>query len=225
MKRTAIAIVVVLFAFIFASSSAWADNSTEKGWHKGPYLLLMGGMMQAGNDTNVDTNRRFDGKFAPAVGLTFGWDITDWIGPMLNLKYGFDTDDVGNGTADYPIESAREHIINIELVAKGTLLTNWKNISETFKFLPYFKLGGAAHGLYVNAPTGNNKIGSWGAGIALGGGVDFLFKKHFSFGIDITEDLLWLQSVKKTVSGSEKEILKGGFTPQFSLMGTVGYHF
>lgn len=222
-----IAAVFILVAMFIATSNAIAGPKfPEKGWHKGPYLFVMGGMTQAGNDRNVDTNMRFASIFAPAVGLTFGWDIADWIGPMLSLKYGFDTDTVGNNTPNHPVQNAREHIINIELMGRVTFLTGWKNISEKFKILPYVKVGGAAHGLYINAAASANKGGSWGYGPGVGAGIEGLIIDKIWVGIDLQENLLFLQSVKKTVGGTPNtEILKGGFYPQFALMGTVGYHF
>lgn len=161
---------LVLIVTVIVSSLAIAGPKfPDKGWHKGPYLLLMGGMTQLTNDKNIQTNRKFDGTWTPAVGLTFGWDIADWIGPMLMLKYAFATDTVGDGTVSNPIQNGREHAISISLLGRVTFLTRWKNISKNFKMLPYVKLGFTAHALYVNAAADANKAGSWGFGPGVGG--------------------------------------------------------
>lgn len=223
-------IILVLVALTVTASNAIAGKAKfpDKGWHRGFYALAMGGMIQATNDRNVDTGRKFGSSFDPGVGLTLGWDITDWIGPMLSFKYGFDTAQVGNGTVAHPTQNAREHLINAELSARFSplALIKWKNLSDTIKMLPYVKAGFAASGLYINASADANKAGSWGYGPSVGAGVEFLVWEKLWFGFDLQENLLFLQGVKKTVNGvANTTIIQGGFHSQFSLMGVVGYHY
>jgi hypothetical protein len=227
MRKLAAASAVI--AFVFASSASFAERIQfpDKGWHKGFWIAAMGGMTQVDNDTNIQTNRKFDGTFIPAFGLSLGWDIADWIGPMLQLQYGTETDQVGNGTVNYPFENAREHAISIRLAARATLpyftRASWQ--PDAWKIIPYLKLGGTAHGLYVNAVTDGNKIGSWGGGVSVGAGVETLIIDRVWFGIDLSEDLMFLQSHYKTIGGVNTKIVDGGFKPMFTLMGMLGYHF
>ncbi len=220
-------LAIVATAVISTTASAERIKFPDKGWHKGFWITAMGGMTQVGHDTNVQTNRSFDGTFIPAVGLSLGYDIADWIGPMMQFQYGFASDTVGDGTVNYPTESAREHEIKIRLAARGTLPyfmhAGWQ--PNKWKIIPYLKLGGTAHALYVNAPTNGNKIGAWGGGIAVGGGLETLIIDRIWVGIDITEDLMFMQSYYKTIAGVNTKLVNGGFTPMFSLVGMVGYHF
>ena len=204
-----------------------ASDFPEKGWHKGPYLAANIGMMQVTNDKHAVTGRKFDGTFDLNFGLTFGWDITDWIGPMLQINYATATGTVGNGTATYPTENARQHAMDISLFAKATLPYfttaewQWKNL----KILPYAKLGGTGHAMYVNAPNTNNKIGAYGGGPAVGLGCEFFIWKGFFFAIDATENLIFQGSYSRTINGVNTKVIDGGFKPQFVFAGLIGWHF
>ncbi len=200
----------------------------EKGWHKGPYLALHGGFMQATNDKNLVTNRSFNGSIIPAVGLTFGWDIADWIGPMLQFTYGFATDQVGDGNVDSPIEDGREHAANISLFVRATLpyftRASWQ--PSGVKFIPYLKLGGTGHAIYVHANGDANKTGVYGGGIGFGGGCEFFIWKGLFFAIDFTENVIFQQSMYKTVRGvPNTKILEGGTKLQANVLGLLGWHF
>lgn len=221
--------VAVIFAVSFACSASFAERIQfpDKGWHKGFWITAMGGMMQATEDTNIQSNRKFDGTFIPAFGLSLGYDIADWIGPMLQLQYGTATDQVGDGTVNYPYENAREHDIKIRLAARATLPyfmhAGWQ--PNKWKIIPYLKLGGTGGAVYVNASATGNKIGAWGGGAAVGAGLETLIVDRVWIGLDLTEDLMFLQNYYKTVAGVNTKIVEGGFKPAFTLMGMVGYHF
>ena len=227
MKKS-IAIAAVL-AVMLVSSVSFAERIEfpDKGWHKGFWVTADGGMMQANHDTNLGTNRAFNGSIIPAVGLSLGYDIADWIGPQLDMQYGFATDQVGDGTANYPLENAREHSLTIRLAARTTVpyftKASWQ--PNKWKIIPYAKLGASAHGLYVNAPTNGNKVGVWGFGPVVGVGLETLIIDRIWLGFEFNEDLLWLQSQSKTVGGVNTKIMEGGFKPLYNVMGMVGYHF
>lgn len=201
----------------------------EKGWHKGPYLAANVGFVQASNDTNLVTNRAFDGKIIPAFGLTFGWDIADWIGPMLQLNFGTATDQVGDGkTADTPIQDGREYVVDASLFVRATapyfMHATWQ--PNMVKFIPYFKLGGTAHGLYVNASGNGNKTGAFGGGIGVGAGTEFYIWKGLFIAIDFTENIIFQKAEYKTVNGvPNSKILDGGTKMQAVLLGLFGWHF
>lgn len=199
----------------------------EKGWHKGPYIALHGGMMQVSNDTNIQTNVKFDGMWNPAFGFTFGWDIADWIGPMLQMTYSTKSATVGNGTANYPVENARQHVMNFSLFARATLpyFTRARWQPNSVKILPYLKLGGTGHAMYVNANADGNKVGGFGGGVGIGGGCEFYIWKGLFVAIDLTENLIFQQALYKTVGGVNTKLTDGGFKAQFNLLGLIGWHF
>lgn len=225
MKKMVFTITAIaLVALCAHRAHAGGPSFPDKGWHTGPYLAVTGGMMQATDDTNVVTNRKFNGSFIPSVGLTFGWDFTDWIGIMLQGNFGFASDQVGNGSADYPSENGDEYALNATLAARYIFLTNWEGQPSSVRILPYVKLGGTGRALYVHA-SGGNQIGAYGGGVATGAGVEFLVIDRIFLALDMTENLMFMQDYSKTVGGVTTQIIKGGFKPQFQLLGMVGYHF
>lgn len=204
-----------------------ASDFPEKGWHKGPYLAANIGMMQVTNDKHAVTGNKFDGTFDLNFGLTFGWDIADWIGPMLQINFATATGNVGNGTVTYPNESTRQYAMDFSVFAKATLPYftqaewQWKNL----KILPYAKIGGTGHGMIVNAPTDANKIGAYGGGPAIGLGCEFFIWKGFFFALDFTENLIFQGSYSRTINGVSTKVVDSGFKPQFVMAGLIGWHF
>jgi len=246
MKRIVIGLLLVVFTL--ATTQAWAGGPKwpDKGWHKGPYLTANVGMMQVTNDKHAVTGRRFNGAIDPAFGITFGWDIADWIGPMLQINFGTtraNAGDPNNNVArrygafnfpanTFPVQGAREYALDFALYAKATLpyfiRAPWQG--KNFKFIPSLKFGGIGHGLFVNANNNNNKIGAYGGGIAVGAVFEFFLWKGFMFAIDATEKFVWQQAEYATINdvgGTPRrlKILEDGMKPQFSLMGMFGWHF
>ncbi len=219
----------------------------EKGWHKGPYLTITGGMMQVTNDRHSVTGRKFDGPIDPAMGITFGWDIADWIGPMLQITYATASSQVGdpanaaaattyNGVTypagTFPVENARQHVLDFGLYCRATLpyftRANWQ--WNNLKIIPYAKLGGVGHGLFVNAPNGNNKVGAVGGGIGVGAGVEFFIWKGLYVGLDLTEHFIFQKSFYRNLTDSagttrNTKVTAGGMKMQFLLLGMLGWHF
>lgn len=199
----------------------------EKGWHKGPFLAITGGFMQVTNDTHAQTGVKFNGSINPAFGLAFGWDIADWIGPMLQMTYSTQTANVGNGTATYPVENAREHVLDFAIFARATLpyFTRAKWQPKMVKIIPYVKLGGVGHALFMNAPTDANKGGTVAGGIGVGAGVEFYIWKGLFVAIDFTEDLLFQKALYRTINGANTKVTNGGFKAQARMLGMLGWHF
>ena len=227
MKKLILAFLIIT-ATAFTSSTSFAQKPSfpVDGWHEGFWIAATGGMMQATDDRNVASNVKFGGTFIPALGLSLGYDFKDWIGMMFQITYGgLVTANVGNGTATYPAESAREHVINMDLSARYTFLTGWMGQPDSVRILPFVKLGGAGRALYVNAPNTNNKVGAYGGGIAVGAGVEFLVIDKIFFAIDATEHLMFMMDEFKTINGTRTKIIDGGFKPNFQVLGMVGYHF
>lgn len=220
----------------------------EKGWHKGPYVTANIGMMQATNDKHIVTGQKFDGSFDMAFGLSFGWDIADWIGPLFQINYATTTSSVGDpnniaATVTYdggvttfpvgtfPVQNAREHIVDVSLFAKATLpyftRASWQ--PKMVKILPYAKLGATGTALYVNASNAANKGGAFGGGPAVGLGCEFLIWKGFFVALDATEHLIiqkaFYKNITTTVGSQNFKVTESGFKPQFSLYGMLGWHF
>lgn len=239
--------LLVIVAFLAAASTAAAGtNWPDKGWHRGPYLTANVGMTQATNDKHTITDRNFDGSLLPSFGLTFGWDVADWIGPLLQMNYatiGGQAGDPNNNIVrtyqgfdfpanTFPVQQAREHVINFGLYCRATLpyFTKAAWQGKNLKIIPYIKIGGLGHGLYVNAPTVNNKIVAFGGGLGFGGGAELFIWKGFMFALDITENVIFQQSLHKNINDVDGiprrlTILRGGTELQFNLQGLFGYHF
>lgn len=78
----------------------------------------------------------------------------------------------------------------------------------------------------MHAGADANKAGTWGYGPVVGGGIECLIWDRMWLGADVQGLLMFLQSHKATVNGvPNTEIIKGGFKPMVTVMGTVGYHF
>lgn len=196
----------------------------EKGWHKGPYLAANVGMMQITNDSHIVTGRKFDGSFDPEFGLTFGWDIADWIGPMLQVNFATATDQVGdpnNAAAGviypaypqytfpagtFPVENgARQYALDFSIFCRATLpyFTRAEWQSKMVKVIPFAKLGASGHAVFNKAPTSANMAGAFGGGPAVGLGVEFLVWKGFFFALDFTEHLIIQKAVNKTITATD----------------------
>jgi len=244
MKKFLVVLAVSALFLVSATSFAWGPDFSQPGWHKGPYLAANVGMMQVTNDKHIITNKTFDGPIDPAFGLTFGWDIADWIGPILQINYATATSGVGVAGAvthdgvtydagTFPVQSGvREHALDFTLAARATLPyfinANWQ--PESVKIIPYAKLGGTGHALFVNASVDANKAGAVGGGPAIGLGCEFFIWKGLFIALDATENLIIQQSFTATLTDSsgtprKTKITEGGFRPQFELVGMFGWHF
>lgn len=238
----------ILAAFVFVATEGFAGPKwPDKGWHKGPYLTGNVGMMQATNDRHSVTTRKFDGSINPSFGLTFGWDIADWIGPMLQMSFSTAKSQVGdpnnNAAAQtyqgfvfpagtFPTQNAREYAVNLGLYARATLpyftTASWQG--NNLKFIPYLKLGGVGHALYVNASTANNKVGAYGGGLGIGAGAELFIWKGIFFAVDFTEHIIFQQEYKKNITDNagvarNLKIIEGGTKFQANLLGLIGWHF
>ena len=227
MRRMLLCTITAVVVCLMTSGRALATEFPEKGWHKGSYFAVSAGMMQVTNDKHVQTNRKFDGAINPTFGLTWGWDIADWIGPMLQVLYSTATSQVGDGTATYPIENAREHVLNFSLFCRATLpyftRASWQ--PDMIKIIPYMKLGGTGHALFVNAPTDANKVGAVGGGPAIGAGVELFIWKGLFVALDATENFIIQKAFYRTINNQRTKVTAGGLKPQFVLLGLVGVHF
>ncbi len=212
MKRLAVSFAL-LSLLIGPTVFAWSTDN-----HTGSYLYAMGGFSTVTHDTNARTNLKFGGAIIPSFGLTYGYNITDWIAPEIQFSYA-------TGTGNTPSGRSREHVLNVRINAKYSFLTNQAmNQSGNWRYYPYVKAGGVVHGLFVNAQNDNDKIGAYGGGVGLGGGLEINYKALY-LGLDISNDLLFLQGQTKTIGGVQTTILDGGFAYMFTFAGAIGVHF
>lgn len=197
---------------------AWGFNVNDN--HTGYYVYLMTGIVDSAHDTNVRPTPpvKFGNDFQLGYGLTTGYNITNWIAPELQMAFS-------TVTGNTPGGAAREYLATLRINAKVSLLTNAAfNQNHKLKFYPYAKAGGVVNALYVNAPVSTDKVGAYGWGAGLGGGLEVDYKALY-FGIDLSNDLLLMQTYKKTILGVNTTLINGGFDYQFSGMGALGVHF
>ncbi|MFH1874450.1 MAG: hypothetical protein ABH859_04605 [Pseudomonadota bacterium] len=252
MKKILLGLTMFLATCLISSAAfAFGPDFPEKGWHKGPYLAANVGMVQVTNDRHVVTDRAFDSSIIPSFGITFGWDIADWIGPMLQINYATATSQVGDANGGnnngvpyasnptitfpagtFPVENARQHVLDFGIYAKATLpyftRASWQ--PNMVKIIPYLKLGGAFQGIFINAPTDANKGGVIGGGPAIGAGCEFFIWKGLFIAIDATEHLIIQKSFYRNINdiagtAQNVKVTQGGFKPHFALQGLFGWHF
>jgi Outer membrane protein beta-barrel domain len=201
----------------------------DRGWHTGAYVAANVGMLQVTNDKNAATGQKFDGSFDPAFGITLGYDLLDWVGPMFQVTYATADATVGNDDAagTFPTERARQHVVNVSLFVRMTapsiLRSAWQ--AEHVKVIPYFKFGGVFHDLFVHTATEANKVGAVGGGAAVGMGCEFHIWKGLFISLDLTENLIYQESFDRVIDGQPTTLTKSGFNPQFQLLGLFGWHF
>lgn len=207
----------LLLSLLAAASPSWARPA--KGFHTGPYLVLEGGAMQADFDTDQVTGQRQGNNWEPAVGFVFGWNIYDSLSAEMQGMY---TTDKNGGR--------RIHIASANVYARFTLITDTLTDFPTFRILPFAKIGMGFRGTVLPAtPTSANpddKITQIGLGPSVGGGLAFLWKKYFYFGIDMQGDLYLYDDIDQTVGGvPNTRVYNGGFHPSFTGMVFVGVHY
>ena len=98
---------------------------------------------------------------------------------------------------------------------------------KSLQILPFLK-GGVAFrvGAIPGTPqAGGGKRLQFGKGPSFGAGIMFLIKKYVYLGIDLQEDLLFMDSISQTVGGVSQEVYSGGFKPQFGATAILGVHF
>lgn len=207
----------LLIALTLAAAPSWAHPA--KGFHTGPYLVLEGGAMQSDFDTDQVTGIRQGNDWEPVVGFVFGWNIYDSFSAELQGMYTTD----GNG-------GRRIHIAAANVYAKYFLVTDALTDFPTFRILPFAKVGMGFRGTVLpSTPSSANptdSITQIGIGPSVGGGLAFLWKKYFYFGIDAQADLYLYDDIDQTVGGVPgTRVYNGGFHPSFTGMAFVGVHY
>ena len=209
-----LALLALLVVAIVAPQDALARPI--KGFHTGPYLMLEGGMLQENFDRDQVTGQDIGNDFEPTFGFIFGWNIWDSFSGELQARYAtnFNND-------------RREHIACANAYGKVTFIADALTDFPTLRILPFVKGGLATRITALPGTPGasHSTAARFGAGPSVGGGVAFLWKKYFYFGLDVQEDLLFLTSIDQTVGGVMRQVYGGGFHPSFSGMVMVGVHY
>jgi hypothetical protein len=172
-------------------------------------------------DKDEQTGLRVGHEFEPVIGLIFGWNIWDWFSAELEGRYGTN------------IKSGRrEHQVGVNITGKYFVILDALTDFPTLRILPTVRAGIAFRvaSLPSSIYSTDSAVTKFGLGPSFGAGLSFLWKKYFSFGIDVQENLLFFNDTRQdiTVNGTSIPnalIYKGGFIPQFSAMGFVGVHF
>jgi len=186
------------------------------GFHEGPYIRIIGGVVNTDFDNNARTGQKVGNDFEGSYGFQFGWHLWDSMAPELEMRYA--TKKIGNN---------REHVVFINLNAKYSFVTKALTKMTDLQILP-FVFGGPSALLAAvpGDPAINNKVnGVYGGGIGVGAGIDFLVKKYVYLAIFGQGDFLHITSVYQTLGTTRVETLAGGWEPMFSIMAAAGVHF
>ena len=214
MSNRSIIATIALAVLIAAPLSA--EARPLKGFHTGPYLMIEIGAMQEDFDRDQITGQDIGRDWEPAFGFVFGWNIWDFFSGELQGRYATNLN-----------SGRREHIATANAYAKFTLIADALTDFPTLRILPFAKAGLATRITALPGTPGaaHSTATRVGFGPSVGGGIAFLWKKYFYFGIDAQEDLLFMGSIDQTVNGAMRQVYDGGFHPSFSAMGMIGVHY
>lgn len=188
----------------------------SKGFHEGPYLRIIGGLAATEFDNNPRTGDNQGGDYQGCFGFQFGWNLWDSTAAELEGRY-----------STKKIRDNREHLVNINLNIKYSFIVNGLTDLGGFHILPFVQGGPAALIAAVPGdPASNDRIiGVYGGGFGGGTGVDFLIKQYIHFGIFIQADVYYINPVNQTIGGRSQRVIKGGWEPQWGILGAAGVHF
>lgn len=206
---------VFLLSSLFCPQPAFA-KLPRKGFYKGPYIMLTGGAMQFDWDKNETTGVEEGSPWELMLGLIFGWNLNDWLGPEVLFRFTTDKN-----------EGRREYIAGANLGMVMTWLADPLLDFEKWRILPYIKPGFGLQAAVLPgaANSTQNRLTSFGIGPSISGGIRFLYNKYFYFGLAVQEEFLHQNSVHQSVNGTNTLIYKGGWVPQFETFLMVGVHF
>lgn len=205
---------LVLLAFLLLSAPALARP--PQGFFEGPYLALAGGLLQIDWDVNRRTGTEEGRKWEPMIHLGFGWNVTDWFAPELDLRFNTDRN-----------AGRREYFVGAHFGPAFTLLLDPLLNFKSLRILPFVKPAFAfqAASLPGDTAANDNRVTDLGMGFALSGGVRFLLSEYFFFGIEAQEDFIYHPDKSQMISGTSTLIYPGGLKRQFEGRVMVGVHF
>lgn len=194
------------------------EARAPRGFNQGPYLQIIGGAMNVNFDKNVYRNDSFGHDFEGCYGFNFGWFVYDHLAPEIEMRY-----------STTKSRGSREHILNLNLNVKYSLITNALTNKDINKLhvMPYIA-GGVAVQLsnIPGDPDSTDSVLSIVApGLSASGGIDFLYFKYAYFGIQVQGDFIHVPDESQIINGTMQKIIAGGWDPQVSFLGKAGVHF
>jgi hypothetical protein len=192
------------------------EASPPKGFLKGPYFMLQGGIFDFTADNNARTGAKVGKNYEPIVGFNFGWNLYDSIASELQVRY---TTNKNNGN--------REHVVKANFNFVYSFIMDKFANRESTRFIPFLQGGPMLLLAAVPGdPASSDKILSlWGPGVGIGGGLRVLYKRYIYFGLLAQSDFVILPDRNQNISGVNTKIIGGGPDAQFGVTGTIGVHF
>jgi hypothetical protein len=210
--------VLILFAVcllsLVLSGSAYAKP--PKGFHEGPYVLFGGGLLNFAIDDNVRTNTKVGRDYEPAASFAFGWNVTDWIAPELQVRYA--TNKAGG---------EREHIADINLNAVASLIVSALADAKHVQFIPFVQAGPLVQAAIIPKDPGTTDASMriWSPGFGFGGGMKFIFLRYTYVSLVAQCDIVSVDSQYQEIGGVRTRVLQGGLDTQPGFNGMIGFHF
>lgn len=206
---------IIIISILLIPAAVFAKP--RKGFHEGPYLNIIGGLISATFDKNDRTGEKTGGDYHGNYGFDFGWNLWDTTAAELEVRY-MTTKATGN----------REHIVNINTNIKYAFIFDaLTNIKGSLHILPFVKGGPSAIIAAVPGdPLANYSLMTvWGVGVGGSIGADFMVKRYIYFGFLVQGDMHHIHPVYQNIGGANTKIIKGGWSPQLGVLGSVGVHF
>ena len=208
-------ILFLTFSF-FIFNFKFAHTRPLKGFYEGPYLTLSTGLMRFNWDVNQRTGMEEGSPWQTMLHLGFGWNLSDWFAPELQMRFGTDS----NG-------SRREYISGANFGFNFILLTNPLLNFEKWRILPFIKPAFGFQTLFLpgDVSSPNTNLRMLGLGGSAGGGVRFLFHEYLYLGVEVEENFIHHKNKFQMLAGGETLIYPGGWKKQFEALTMVGVHF
>lgn len=204
---------LLFIGFILLSPISVHSRPIE-GFYNGPYILLVAGTKELDWDTNQRTQIQEGGSWEPLYGLTFGWNLMDWLAPELSLQY-----------TNSPNGGRREHVAEANVGPTFSLLIN-PLLGETWQFIPFihptFTVELAS--LPGDRLAADDRVTMTGLGGSVTAGVRIL-RKYFYAGLNVRETFLDFDEQKQNINGVETLIYTGGMKTQFETFLSLGVHY
>lgn len=204
-------------AAIALSAAPCAHARPPRGFHTGPYLQFVSGARDTAYDTNLVSGVKQGHDIDALFGAIFGWNVNDTWSAELHGHYS------SPGT-----ESVQEHLINVRLQARYSLITEALTHFQSLRILPYVSAGPLVQlNAMASAPgTTENRAKQWGYGLSFGTGVSFQFWHDYAYiSVGGFLDLIHRQDLSQDVSGVDTLVYRGGNDLDWSSIGAIGVHF
>lgn len=187
-----------------------------KGFHTGPYLQVVTGVVDSSFDRNLVSNTTTGRNEELAFGFLFGWHTSDQFGPFLEVRY---STDLNNGR--------RMHMVNGNIGATYTLILNALTHFKSLRILPF--VGGdlmfRIDALPADPTVSSDLVNRYAVGPGLVGGINFLFKRYVYLGAMFQEDFAHFYSKSQSIGGIPTAVYSSGWHPQWSASLNAGFHF